>query len=734
MLQIDNLSKKYHNRIILENFSYCFADTGFYGIIGRSGCGKSTLLNIIAGIIKPDSGDIIFNNEYYKNINNKKMASLRKNYISYINQKNILNEHLSLLKNIELIKKILNISIEDEKIEYYLKLFKIEDKKDQIIETLSGGEKQRIACIIAFLKPSSIILADEITNNLDPESSLIIFKALKEISISKLVILVSHDHKLVKEFCDIIIDYRIIGNYMKKLDIKKSEKNLTFENQKTKLSISKYMVKLKKANLILTNILIVLFILLGSLGFNFLEIKKTNLFVENLIESNSNYNYIQEKVNFDKYGIEYYAYYKNLSLDNYNQDDFETTQDYHNDIFTYPTFFDENLFKIIIIDNSLSDNEIIISDYIAKHFAQLNLLPDFKDANEVINKNVDYISSDGLIPFVIKDVFETDYLYYLENMDYVFIDKKSYDYNSVVMNNNTFINSFLDFTKSIECLINNKKINLENHYKIILDEIIGNDISNDNEIVMTRYALADIVNEDASLINVNNYLNKQFSINLFNKNYEFTLVGVVEKNYRSIFTSDGVYKTILIDEFNNTNSGNGYAFKFNENISNNLSFVEYLWNEDINIEGSFASNSLNITNSIMEIKANGAFFFIFVIIATAILIVNISGIGKLNRNLNLFLYNNGVAKKDIYLENLFSILRDYTFGFLLVLILNYPFVLLINLFISRCFNYLNYVPTLNYFSFLNFSIIGLLIPLLFTIFVVFIVNILTINKNVFNKK
>lgn len=218
------ISKKYAQEKVISNFSYSFPETGFILLFGESGCGKTTLLNILAGVTSFDEGEIIFKNEIYKNrVDWKRLSSI----MGYITQDTHFIDYLTVLDNLKL------SSMNDEAIMHLLNKFGLEDIKDNYPNTLSGGEKQRIAIIQALLGEKNILLLDEPTASLDRENKIIIFKMLGELKSNKLIICSSHDEE-IRAYVDEIIDFNNLTNIKTngKVEFKtvKNEKSHTKRN------------------------------------------------------------------------------------------------------------------------------------------------------------------------------------------------------------------------------------------------------------------------------------------------------------------------------------------------------------------------------------------------------------------------------------------------------------------------------------------------------------------------
>ncbi len=206
LIILENLTKFYNNKkskiCVLKDVSYSFNNCGLYIIKGTSGVGKSTLLNLISGDVTGYSGNIIFNGIDLKKYKSK--DSYRNSFISSIYQEKNLIDHLSIYENIKIVLDLQNKK-NDGIIEDVAKKLGIYELLSFYPIELSGGERQKASIARALVKGSSIILADEITSNLDNNSKIEIMEIIKDISKEKLVIMVCHDNELIDEYADCIL-------------------------------------------------------------------------------------------------------------------------------------------------------------------------------------------------------------------------------------------------------------------------------------------------------------------------------------------------------------------------------------------------------------------------------------------------------------------------------------------------------------------------------------------------
>ncbi|MEG1001763.1 MAG: ABC transporter ATP-binding protein/permease [Clostridium sp.] len=195
MIEIKNLTKIYEKTTIIKNANYTFPDTGLICLLGESGCGKTTLINLIAGLDKDYSGDIIVGGIPLDKMSDDDLCNYRRDNIGFVFQNYNLLYGYTSLENI-LYPCSLNDNNNEDSTNYAKKLlsdFGICEKENEKIQNLSGGQKQRVAIARALIQHPDIILADEPTGALDRKTSMEIMKLLKEISNEKLVIVITHD-------------------------------------------------------------------------------------------------------------------------------------------------------------------------------------------------------------------------------------------------------------------------------------------------------------------------------------------------------------------------------------------------------------------------------------------------------------------------------------------------------------------------------------------------------------
>lgn len=211
MLELKNIKKTYisgdEQVEALKGIDLKFRESEFVSILGQSGCGKTTLLNIIGGLDRYSSGDLIINGKSTKDFKDRDWDAYRNYSIGFIFQSYNLIGHQTVLSNVELALTISGVS-KKERRERAIKALEEVGLKDQINKKpnqLSGGQMQRVAIARALVNNPDIILADEPTGALDTKTSVQIMEILKKISKNKLIIMVTHNSELAEKYSSRII-------------------------------------------------------------------------------------------------------------------------------------------------------------------------------------------------------------------------------------------------------------------------------------------------------------------------------------------------------------------------------------------------------------------------------------------------------------------------------------------------------------------------------------------------
>ena len=272
MLEIKKISKVYKTegfeQKALDHVSVNFRQHEFASILGPSGSGKTTFLNIIGGLDQYTSGDLIINEVSTKKFTDRDWDSYRNHRVGFVFQSYNLITHQTILKNVELALTLSGCSKEERRKRAIdaLKEVGLEKHINKKPNQLSGGQMQRVAIARALVNNPEIILADEPTGALDSDTSVQIMNLLKKISQDKLVIMVTHNPDLAKEYSSRIInikDGKIITDtnpYDGKINTKENKDVVMKKNKKTKmsfmtaLSLSFNNLMTKKARTLLVSI------------------------------------------------------------------------------------------------------------------------------------------------------------------------------------------------------------------------------------------------------------------------------------------------------------------------------------------------------------------------------------------------------------------------------------------------------------------------------------------------
>ncbi|MCD8300000.1 MAG: ABC transporter ATP-binding protein/permease [Clostridiales bacterium] len=211
MLQLKNISKKYVTGDLtqqaLDDVSLNFRDNEFVAILGPSGSGKTTLLNIIGGLDRYDTGDLIINGISTKKYSDRDWDSYRNHTIGFVFQSYNLIPHQTVLANVELALTISGVSKSErrERAKAALEQVGLGDQLHKRPNQMSGGQMQRVAIARALINNPDILLADEPTGALDTSTSVQVMDLLKEVAKDRMVIMVTHNPELAQQYATRIV-------------------------------------------------------------------------------------------------------------------------------------------------------------------------------------------------------------------------------------------------------------------------------------------------------------------------------------------------------------------------------------------------------------------------------------------------------------------------------------------------------------------------------------------------
>ena len=204
MIETKALKKYYQmaNNVVkaLDGVDLQIGKREFVAIIGKSGSGKSTLLHMLGGLDIPSSGKVIIDGEDLSKLNHEQLAIFRRRKVGFVFQQYNLIPDLNVYENVVFPLQLDGRHIDDEFIETILTTLKIADKKEALPSMLSGGQQQRVAIARALATKPAIILADELTGNLDTTTSHEVMLLLKILAkqYQQTIVIITHDYDIAQ--------------------------------------------------------------------------------------------------------------------------------------------------------------------------------------------------------------------------------------------------------------------------------------------------------------------------------------------------------------------------------------------------------------------------------------------------------------------------------------------------------------------------------------------------------
>ena len=196
MITAKNIKKKYNNQEVLRGIDLKIDENEFVVILGASGSGKSTLLNILSGLEKSDSGEVVYDNESISDYSEKQLTKFRKDKIGFVFQQYYLLNNLTVEQNVKV-----GANLADNK-EYVdiIKDLGLEDKLSKYPNELSGGEQQRVSIARALAKKPTVLFLDEPTGALDEETGRKILEYLLKLKDKSYftMIMVTHNENIAE--------------------------------------------------------------------------------------------------------------------------------------------------------------------------------------------------------------------------------------------------------------------------------------------------------------------------------------------------------------------------------------------------------------------------------------------------------------------------------------------------------------------------------------------------------
>ncbi len=570
MLKISNLTKKYKDRLILDNITYSFNETGIYFITGKSGSGKSTFINLLGRLEKPTSGEVICDKT-----------------ITYVFQEYNLLSDLSVIDNIAL------TGAKEEDIKEILTLLDLNIIEKTSIKYLSGGEKQRLAIARALAMDTDIILLDEPTGNLDKENAKILFDCLKNISKMKLLIVVSHDLELANLYGDNILNINN-GSIEKIKEIKEYQKSIVVLKDKKKTFDLKYqfkyslsLIKARPIKFGLTILLSFFSILLLFICFNLTFYNKNNTLKNAINQTNREY-YSVSKDYYNENNYTNYSYQKGKTF--YN--DINTLINSEN-IFSYVkvnipdnTYHINFPFNLIIKNDNTSG--LKITDFVAYYiFDRIDV------ENEELSLNINNNNYNFKITEVIETDYQNVYTKYMSDEEYrnKNIDDLKFYYGALYISQN-------DINEKMQ--ENNFGLNLRGANFLL---------SKDNTLTYCSNYMKLTYGKDNSSTLIKNeiMISQKFYNSYFNNNtfpYKFDYKNIKEsENYNSYLDIINLYEIYESVNIVGIAQNNDYDVLISEEFYNSL-LNEY---SKINIDG-YCIKLLNVKKDISNLDKNNIIF------------------------------------------------------------------------------------------------------------------------------
>ena len=514
-LQVKDLQKEYDGQVVLDNVSFSVNEGEFLSILGPSGCGKTTLLNIIS-LLDTYEGNI------YIEGNNKKLEENRNNYISNIFQNLNLINNYTVYENIKLTTVLNNNG--QYKIKKLIKKLDLLPYIDTKVSKLSGGQRQKVAIIRAILSDKPIIIADEITSNLDTESSKKVLKLLKKISKDKLIIIVTHKNYEIEKYITRKITLQNGTITKDEIKTKPEYKKIKIKNNKTPL-IDKIKLSIKNTFNVIPKFILLLFILCFiSLIYTleYLSIKQNTLDGYSNIYHDTSLKRIIIKKNTPLNDNDYNILKNNIDIDYIVK---------HDILIDYKVKIkiNDNIQEVYIkLDNNIKNNEAILKTSIYENIEEIDIyntkLKVYKKYQNTID-NYLYVN-DYILNKIVREVYKEYTNYYIKSNN----DIKYINLSKEIINSNPNINI------TIDNLYYKENISLKNYY-------IDKDTLYINENDYNKLFKNDIYQSSIYIKNYNDIKNTLSK--LTNLGYDYILPSdtLINSNIKSILN---IILTILM--------------------------------------------------------------------------------------------------------------------------------------------------------------------------------------------
>ena len=548
MIELKNVSKSYRlangvEKKALNCVSLNFPDTGLVFVVGKSGSGKSTLLNIIGGLDKEDSGEVIVDGKSLKHFKNEDYDYYRNEYIGFVHQEANLIPDYNVYENIMISLKLKGMKISYEDCDKLLDYLSLNDLGNRNINELSGGEKMRVSIARALVKNPKILICDEPTGSLDLETGNQIFKILKSVSKDRLVIVVTHDINNAKTYGDYLIQIdngSIISNNL----VCETLPSASFRSTRSKLPFKEkfrfafknlFNNKVKMFFSLLLTFLSFVFLLI-ALNFNNVDIAYTQSIVLNDLGYNKvlikKYDYDSNNIHYDSYftnenvkslsnvlGENYVRKYRiqqngNYLEFNYNYENMLAKNGYSHDAYYY---HDSNKDRFVVYNGEDYDiigrkpieaDEIMIHSYLADLFMHVGIMSDGsyyypKSYEELLdNKYIDFGNYKLKVVGIISDDLE-EYEYAKNLESYARMISYSAITGAMIIKDKKyekFLNVIVE--PSYNIYVSEKFLDSNNYKK---DTIMANAVLIVNDKNLKTYAIGSYLTNEIMIYNGNDY-------------------------------------------------------------------------------------------------------------------------------------------------------------------------------------------------------------------------------------
>lgn len=653
----DNISK-----VALDDVSLSFPVKGLIFILGKSGSGKSTLLNIIGGIDKATKGSITVGDYKLEELSSNDLTSYRNSYCGFVFQEYNLLENLNVYDNVKLALDLKGDK-RDVVTTYLNKVGLVGFEKKKISEC-SGGEKQRIAIARALIKEPKLILCDEPTAALDSKNSHKLMEILADLAQDRLIVVVSHNENLAKEYANGIIrlkDGKVIEN---SLENEKKEINVTFTKSKlnplTELKIAmlglvNHPVKFISNILLLSlSFLLLIFALLimlfDSNSTHIKTIKNSNVSYVKVNKINNNYlvnlneydaSSLKENLNVNNIPI----VEEELNLNNVNYNDDLL---YYNVLpkgYTYSSYLKD--FKV---EGKLptSSKEIAVSKFLNEIIVH----------NGLNNKKINSTLNEELVinnkTYLVTGIIDTNFPQYFDDLKTENNLSLVNDFNNYLTNDLASLIIFYEEEKANIIDISNNPILLNFNNNIRSNEILLVNDDYNYQIIKDKEGILIPINIYIDLLKDISYFKNtfdNFSLRNLNNDINYEVVGIVDNNEKVLMTENlfnetylklgGEYSSILIDKNDLTDK----LFKELLNLPN------YIVDKEVS---SNINSFLNVlTNIKIPLLVVG---LVLLIMASGVFIIYINQIVVDKSNLIAVLKMLGCSSKNILEIVIFNII------------------------------------------------------------------------------